>query len=128
MQNGDGRQTLVAFVVPEVMVPVPTPAALQDALRATLPEYMIPARIATIHALPTSLSGKLDRAALPYLNGITPSAARPADAPADAPADGVEWAIAEGDAAGARALGAPPPSEDFFTALGGDSLSAAEAV
>ncbi len=124
VQNGDGRQTLVAFVVPEVMVPVPTPAALQDALRATLPEYMIPARIATIHALPTSLSGKLDRAALPYLNGTAPSSASPGAAPVNA----VEHAIAE---AMRQVLGhatRPGTSEDFFTALGGDSLSAAELI
>ncbi len=124
VQNGDGRQTLVAFIVPEAMVPVPAAVALQDALRATLPEYMIPARIATIETLPTSLSGKLDRTALPLLNGTAPSSAG-VDA---APTNAVEHAIADAVRQVLRHATLPGTSEDFFTALGGDSLSAAELI
>ncbi|MEK7239487.1 MAG: amino acid adenylation domain-containing protein [Gemmatimonadota bacterium] len=124
VQNGDGRQTLVAFIVPEAMVPVPTIVALQDALRATLPEYMIPARMATIESLPTSLSGKLDRAALPLLNGTAPSSAGVDTAPANA----VEHAIADAVRQVLSHATLPGTSEDFFTALGGDSLSAAELI
>jgi len=42
-----------------------TPAELRDALRRTLPDYMIPIAWVALPALPTSLNGKLDRAALP---------------------------------------------------------------
>lgn len=124
VQNGDGRQTLVAFIVPEAMVPVPDAAALQGALRATLPEYMIPARIGMLDALPTSLSGKLDRNALPLLNGAAPSG----NGAGVTPADAVEYAVA---VAVRQVLGhteLPGTTEDFFTALGGDSLSAAELI
>ena len=124
VQNGDGRQTLVAFIVPEAMVPVPDTAALQEALRATLPEYMIPARIGIIDALPTSLSGKLDRSALPHLNGAAPST----DATGLAPSDPVELVIAGAVQQVLRHGGLPSITDDFFTALGGDSLSAAELI
>ena len=124
VQNGDGRQTLVAFFVPEAMVPEPTAAALQDALRATLPEYMIPARIATITAIPVALSGKLDRRALPHLDG----AAGLSNGSGAAPRDEVELVIADAMRQVLRHTDLPGTAEDFFTALGGDSLSAAELI
>jgi len=39
--------------------------ALRDHLRAHLPEYMVPAEILVLNRLPRTLSGKVDRAALP---------------------------------------------------------------
>ena len=124
VQEDHGRQTLVAFIVPEVMVPVPGVTELQQALRNTLPEYMVPARIATIEELPTSLSGKLDRKALPVLNGDSPVATGNGPAPSDA----VELAMARAMQAVLRLSFMPGTTDDFFTALGGDSLSAAELI
>ncbi|WP_329263150.1 amino acid adenylation domain-containing protein [Streptomyces sp. NBC_01478] len=62
-----GDQRLVAYVVPGAGT---DPAgleveALTGLLREQLPEYMVPSAIVPIAALPTTPSGKLDRAALP---------------------------------------------------------------
>ncbi len=122
VQNDDGRQMLVAFIVPEVMVPVPSTEELQAALRATLPPYMVPAQIAPIGALPTSIGGKLDRRALPHLNGA------PAAGTGIAPNDPLERAIAEAVRHVLRLPQYPEPAADFFTGLGGDSLSAADLI
>ncbi len=122
VQDDDGRQTLVAFFVPEAMVPVPSPADLQNALRAVLPPYMIPAQIAAIDALPTTIGGKLDRKQLPKING-TPSVAGGA-----APDDPLERTIADAMRRVLRMAQYPDAMEDFFTGLGGDSLSAAELI
>jgi aspartate racemase len=62
-QNG-GERSLVALVQP---VPGSSLDELQIRayLRAKLPEYMVPARIAVLDHLPSQASGKLDRRALP---------------------------------------------------------------
>ncbi|HEY3287478.1 MAG TPA: amino acid adenylation domain-containing protein [Gemmatimonadaceae bacterium] len=122
VQESDGRQTLVAFIVPEMMVPVPSAAELQDALRTVLPPYMVPSHIAPVAALPTSIGGKLDRRALPRLDGT------PAGGEGVAPDDPLEFAIAEAVRHVLRMAQYPDVSADYFTALGGDSLSAAELV
>ncbi len=122
VQDDDGRQMLVAFIVPEVMVPVPSAEELQAALRTTLPPYMVPAQIAPIGALPTSIGGKLDRRALPRLDGV------PAAGTGVAPDDPLERAIAEAVRHVLRLPQYPGPTADFFTGLGGDSLSAADLI
>ncbi|MBW7932171.1 MAG: amino acid adenylation domain-containing protein [Gemmatimonadaceae bacterium] len=122
VQEDNGRQTLVACFVPEAMVPVPTAATLQDALRLVLPPYMVPTLIAPIDALPTSIGGKLDRKALPRLEG---AATNGTDA---APDDPLERAIAEAVRQVLRIGQYPETTADFFSALGGDSLSSAELV
>ena len=55
---------LVAYVVSEDAEPVSTDSVLQ-ALRAVLPEYMVPAAVVSLDALPLTPNGKVDRAALP---------------------------------------------------------------
>lgn len=122
VQDDNGRQTLVAFIVPEAMIPVPTTAALQDALRAVLPPYMVPSLIAPIDALPTTIGGKLDRKSLPCLES-TPSHGSDA-----APDDPVEHAIADAVRHVLRLPQYPRSTADFFSTLGGDSLSSAELV
>ncbi len=64
-----GDKRLVAYVVADGEHPADAgfrePRALRDALRRTLPDYMIPASFVVIDALPLTPNGKVDRAALP---------------------------------------------------------------
>ncbi|HET9316178.1 MAG TPA: amino acid adenylation domain-containing protein, partial [Vicinamibacteria bacterium] len=91
---------------------------LRTFLRRTLPDYMVPAAIVTMGAVPLTPHGKIDRDALP-----APAATRPAFGP---PQAGLETAVAE---VWQHLLGVPRVgrSDDFF-ALGGHSLLAGQAV
>ncbi|MFG2957377.1 amino acid adenylation domain-containing protein [Streptomyces sp. NPDC048291] len=66
-ENQNGDQRLVAYVVPAGGPDRAEPGsgALTDLVREHLPEYMVPAVIVPIAALPRTPSGKLDRSALP---------------------------------------------------------------
>ena len=85
---------------------------LRRALRARLPDYMVPAVVTILDTLPLTVNGKVDRARLP-----APAAA--GEAP---PATPEEACVAR---AMAQALNLPAVSaESDFFALGGDSISA----
>jgi len=135
VQGDGGRQTLVAFVVLHDGVEPPATATLSDTLRATLPEYMVPVHIGVIDQIPTSISGKLDRKALPRFeavrgngangNGANGNGTHPEQVEHHPPLDPVEARIV---GAMRQALERSEPIgrlDDFFTHLGGDSLSAA---
>ncbi|KUO05704.1 non-ribosomal peptide synthetase [Streptomyces sp. DSM 15324] len=62
-EEREDDQRLVAFVVAEEGAD-PGPEETKEAVRARLPEYMVPSRIVRIDALPLTANGKLDRAAL----------------------------------------------------------------
>lgn len=69
IDDADGRKRLVAYVVTED----PT-AADHDwpaFLRQTLPEYMVPAHVLTLDALPLAPSGKVDRRLLPVPDSLS---------------------------------------------------------
>ncbi len=55
---------LAAYVAPHAGC-APQPQALKDALRASLPDYMVPAALLVLPALPLNPNGKVDRRALP---------------------------------------------------------------
>ncbi|MEQ0564033.1 amino acid adenylation domain-containing protein [Amycolatopsis sp. NEAU-NG30] len=90
-----------------------------EALRAVLPEYLVPTVFVTLDALPVAASGKLDRAALPdpQLGGGTEYVA---------PSTAAEELVAEvlGELLGIEKLGV---HDDFF-ASGGNSLLAIRAM
>ena len=124
VQESGTTQVLVAFVVPANGHQPPDEWTLREALRATLPAHMVPARIATLPALPTTLGGKLDRRSLPTIALETHRDGIPAVAPRNACEASIVAAFAE-----VLELSSPPSvMADFFVDLGGDSLSAALAV
>ncbi|AOK47107.1 non-ribosomal peptide synthetase [Burkholderia sp. MSMB617WGS] len=116
---GKGAQArLVAFV--ELTGDARERAARADAaeldahLRRTLPDYMVPAHIVVLDALPRNANSKVDRAALP----------EPAHAARayEAPVNDIEAALAEiwREVLGAERIG----RADHFFELGGHSLAA----
>ncbi len=109
---------IIAYVVPAAGADAL--AGLRPALAARLPEYMLPAAIVPLEALPVTANGKLDRKALPAPEFAGTGGA---DAPAPAPATptGRTLAVLYQEVLGRDA---PVGATDDFFALGGDSLSA----
>jgi amino acid adenylation domain-containing protein/non-ribosomal peptide synthase protein (TIGR01720 family) len=95
------------------------PVDLTAHLRRTLPEYLVPAALVPLDALPTTRNGKLDQRALPE-----PPA--PGDAGYVPPAPGLaaELAAIWADVLGVERVGA----RDNFFALGGDSILSMQVV
>ncbi|MFG1989888.1 amino acid adenylation domain-containing protein [Actinoplanes sp. NPDC048988] len=115
-EAGPGDRRLAAYVVPAGDDSV-DPAGLDGWLARTLPRYMIPSGYLAVTALPTTVSGKLDRAALPPFPWHT-RAAEPV-----APRTDAERRVAE---IWADALQVPTVGvHDNFFAIGGHSLLAA---
>ncbi|WP_250516572.1 non-ribosomal peptide synthetase [Caballeronia sp. INDeC2] len=108
----DGRLQLASFVSGSAL----DETTLRDALAERLPDYMVPATIAVLEALPVTANGKIDRAALRDI------AMKPAESAAssDAPQGEVEEAIASvwRDVLKAKRIG----RDDNFFELGGDSI------
>ncbi|MCA1681900.1 MAG: amino acid adenylation domain-containing protein, partial [Actinobacteria bacterium] len=63
-RDDGGHKRLVAYLVP-AGAGAPSAAALREALKQTLPDYMVPSAFVVLERLPLSSSGKLDRRALP---------------------------------------------------------------
>lgn len=108
---------LVAYVVGRPGRRTPAPAALRRALRARLPEYMVPAAIVPMPELPRNERGKVDRAKLP---GAPSLEVEMVEGEYD------QWELVVGQI-WAEVLGLRGVHlDEDFTALGGDSLSAEE--
>jgi amino acid adenylation domain-containing protein len=112
--NPDDKR-LVGYIVGAA---APDAAALRTALKARLPDYMVPAAFVVLDALPLTGSGKMDRRALPE-----PGWGAVTDQAAVAPLTPLEAHLA---AVFAEMLGLPGPVgvNDNFFALGGHSLTA----
>ncbi|XXY51130.1 MupA/Atu3671 family FMN-dependent luciferase-like monooxygenase [Sorangium sp. So ce269] len=114
-----GDQRLVAYVVPRGAA-APDAEELQRFARQRLPEYMVPAAVVRLQAMPMTPNGKLDRKALPALGAEPP---RPRQAFTAARND-MERQIA---AIWTSVLGVPEVGiHDNFFDLGGHSLLLAQ--
>ncbi|MET8014864.1 condensation domain-containing protein, partial [Streptomyces sp. NPDC005271] len=111
-EDQPGTKRLVAYVVAEG--PAVDPAMLLAHVAEQLPDYMVPAAVVPLDALPVTVNGKLDRAALPApeLGG---SVGRGAATPLEEVVCGLFAEVLGRDWVGA---------EDSFFDLGGDSLLA----
>ncbi|APR77523.1 Malonyl CoA-acyl carrier protein transacylase [Minicystis rosea] len=120
-EDAPGDVRLVAYVV--AAGERPSTAALDAALRARLPEHMMPSAYVMLDALPRAPSGKIDRRALP-----SPDAGATVASEHVAPRSPVEQAVC-----GIFADVIKVPAErvgvtDGFFALGGHSLLATQAL
>jgi len=119
-QPGDKR--LVAYCTPAPGSAPPDPAAIRQACRDRLPEYMVPTLV-LLDALPLTPNGKVDRKALP-----APDQQTVGSEDRTAPRSEVESAVAE---VWSEVLGLAPERfgvhDDFFD-LGGHSLLATRVV
>ena len=114
-ERSPSDRRLVAHVVAKAGAPVPTPRELTDYAAQRLPEYMVPAHLLVLDALPLSSSGKIDRRALP-----APVLASAVEASAEAPSTPHELLL---HAVWKAVLGREQLGlDDSFFALGGDSM------
>jgi acyl-coenzyme A synthetase/AMP-(fatty) acid ligase len=80
LQIPDSDMRLVAYVVPSSSNS-PDAAELQNFLRNTVPDFMVPALFVTLEGLPQTPNGKIDRNALPPPDGSISIAAKQFVAP-----------------------------------------------
>ncbi|WP_457334930.1 amino acid adenylation domain-containing protein [Rhizobacter sp. P5_C2] len=119
VQQGPGGARLVAHVTARTGA-VLVPAELRAQLAAQLPEYMVPAAIAVVDALPLNPNGKVDRQALPFIEAQVDGDRY------EAPQGEVEQALAT---LWAELLGVPRVGRhDNFFDLGGDSILSLQIV
>ncbi|MEZ5286492.1 MAG: amino acid adenylation domain-containing protein [Vicinamibacterales bacterium] len=114
--RGAGDAQLVAYVVG---AGVPAWPEVRATLRATLPEYMVPAGLVPLAAIPLTPNGKVDRRALPAFDDVPRRTVT-------APATDTERRLARiwQEVLDLDEIG----REDDFFALGGHSLLAARAA
>ncbi len=112
-----GRARLTGYLVSPEALDI---AGIRAQLTERLPDYMIPSAFVRLDALPLTVNGKLDRAALPHPDTVT------ADETPRAPGQhGVADQIA---ALCSEILRVPVGIDDDFFTMGGDSIVAIQLV
>ncbi|WP_310725566.1 non-ribosomal peptide synthetase [Streptomyces sp. N2A] len=117
-EDRPGDQRIVAYVV-GARAAAPDPAALREFAARSLPAYMVPSAIVPLDALPLTVNGKLDRAALPAPGPVAPA---PGRAPRSTVAELLCGLFAE--VLGVDGVGV----DDGFFDIGGHSLLATRLV
>ncbi|MBV8200260.1 MAG: amino acid adenylation domain-containing protein, partial [Acidobacteria bacterium] len=122
LANPDGTRFLCAYVVVDGQQGKAPTEGLRDFLAASLPEHSLPSAFVALDELPRTLSGKVDRRALP-----SPERAREtSDLDLERPRSATEEVLA-GLFAEALGLGRIGIHESFFE-IGGHSLLAAKVL
>ena len=124
VQGEGAQQKIVAFVVPEDIENPPAFDALKDALKGTLPAYMVPNRFGILALLPTTVSGKLNRRELPVLE----ETGQELSVLASTPRSAMEEKLAAAVQKTLHLTRDIAVESDFFNDLGGDSLLAAQLI
>ncbi|WP_366934966.1 non-ribosomal peptide synthase/polyketide synthase [Pyxidicoccus fallax] len=120
-EDGPGGKRLVGYVVAREGVQTDG-ATLRTSLKETLPEYMVPAAVVVLPALPLTANGKVDRKALPAPD-LSAAGGRPdfvaPRTPTEAQLANIWSAVLEVERVGVH---------DNFFELGGHSLMATQAI
>jgi amino acid adenylation domain-containing protein len=126
-EDQPGNKRLVAYCVPHAQNASSqtqnghhlSPDSLRDYLQKEIPDYMVPLEFVMLETLPLTANGKVDRRALPSLNGNGSDRAETFIAPRDV----LELRLAQiwEEILGRRSIGV---RDDFFK-LGGHSILAA---
>ena len=118
-EDRPGDRRLIGYATPVRGAPPLDVQALRAALRAELPAYAVPSAVVAMPTLPSTASGKIDRAALPAPPLAAGAELRP-------PVTDLERTLA---ALWSDLLGAPRVGlDDNFFELGGDSIKAMQLV
>jgi amino acid adenylation domain-containing protein len=122
-EDSPGDVRLVGYLVAAPGT-TPDPAALRQALKAGLPDYMVPQHLVVLASMPLLPNGKIDRKGLPAPAGAAPV---PVTVPVPAPRPATGDLVAQMASAMAEVLGVPSVGpDDHFFELGGHSLQAAK--
>jgi aspartate racemase len=116
-ESSTGEKRLLAYVVMSQMLLSDSDDRLRTYLKERLPEYMVPAAIVLLDAMPLTPNGKIDRRALTQMNPAMP--AQNVETPKDGSVSGRIAAI------WGELLGRPVSLSDNFFEIGGHSLLAA---
>jgi amino acid adenylation domain-containing protein len=114
------KKGLIAYVVPRNPGKTIEPTEIRAFLRECLPQFMVPAAVAVLDKFPLTISGKVDRAALPEVNGDFGCGTRSLTAPRNHGEEALAgiWA---------RVLNVPKVGiHDNFFDLGGASIQTLE--
>ncbi|MEU2794846.1 amino acid adenylation domain-containing protein, partial [Streptomyces sp. NPDC007100] len=112
-EDRPGERRLIGYVVPGEQQEVDA-RLLREHAAGTLPEYMVPAAVVVLDALPVTVNGKVDRAALPAPDFSARAAGREPRTPAERTLCALFAEVLDVDRVSV---------EDGFFELGGDSIS-----